>query len=804
MLSPARTLVVTAALCLSLATAAATAASPVSRARSHGADAPRPTGLGWLSPFGGLGSLGTALVGSTPTGEGPSQLAVDSATHTVYVVNGNNLNGPLSDGGDTVSVIDSRHCQALDVSRCQGPWPTIKVGNLPSSVAVDEATDTVYVTNAQDNTVSVFNGATCDAADSAGCTQVPATVPVGASPVALYVDDANHTVYVANEGDTTLSMIDTATCDAADLAGCPTVADPPPTVDVENPATTIGVDQATHTVYVGTYASTTVFDARTCNAAVQTGCGTLGLLVGDAFSGPSGLVVDAANDTMYSANYDDSISAFDLSHCNAGDLAGCATDTPGTVLPFPYSTFDNALWLVLDARLHTVYVIYQQDGALFAVDTNVCNAGNLAACATLHPPAISTGDDPLGVDVDEATQTLYTGNYADNTVSVIDASRCNATVTSGCRHEPPTVPISQVGGLAADPGVSTLYATTASGVSMVNTRTCNAAASAGCASTPEQFTAGTSPTAVAIDPNTHTVYIANFGTPTQAGTVSVVDADACNATDSVGCTKISTLQVPGGNPDNIEVDAATDTVYVATTTAAGANLLSVFNGATCNATTTTGCAQTPGTLPVGDSGGAPGASILNIAVNEATNTIYATNITFPGYLGTSVYVINGATCDAAHPACSQAPTVITPGNPSAPGGLVPWGIAIDELTDTIYVVIQAQGDYAGTVAVINGATCNGINTSGCSQIPPTVPAGYGASSVAIDPITHTVYTTNTEDASLSAINGFLCNRIINVGCKFVPPKLAAGDYPSTVDIDPAAGTAYVDSFEGLSVIALSP
>ena len=35
--------------------------------------------------------------------------------------------------GDTVSVIDTRHCNADDVSRCQGPWPTVTVGNRPSS-----------------------------------------------------------------------------------------------------------------------------------------------------------------------------------------------------------------------------------------------------------------------------------------------------------------------------------------------------------------------------------------------------------------------------------------------------------------------------------------------------------------------------------------------------------------------------------------------------------------------------------------------------------------------------------------------
>jgi hypothetical protein len=66
--------------------------------------------------------FGSALVGSAPVGNGPSELAFDPATHTIYVANGNNANGP-NVGGNTVSVIDARHCQTLDVSRCPGPWP---------------------------------------------------------------------------------------------------------------------------------------------------------------------------------------------------------------------------------------------------------------------------------------------------------------------------------------------------------------------------------------------------------------------------------------------------------------------------------------------------------------------------------------------------------------------------------------------------------------------------------------------------------------------------------------------------------
>ena len=149
---------------------------------------------------------------------------------------------------------------------------------------------------------------------------------MGLGPLGILADAANHTVYVANFDNggpsTTVSMIDSATCNASDLTACPTTE--PPSVDVGSPPDDIEVDQATHTVYAATLTAISVFDANTCNATVQLGCGDIGTLTGDAFSGPNGFQIDPANDTLYTANYDDTISAWDLADCNASDLALCA------------------------------------------------------------------------------------------------------------------------------------------------------------------------------------------------------------------------------------------------------------------------------------------------------------------------------------------------------------------------------------------------------------------------------------------------------------------------------------------------
>jgi DNA-binding beta-propeller fold protein YncE len=758
-----------------------------------------------------FGSFGSALVGAAPVQPGPSAVAVDRATDTIYVANGSNAAGPNA-GGNTVSVIDDRHCNAQDVSRCRGPWPTITVGDLPAGVAVDQKTDTVYVTDAGASTVSVFNGATCNATDTSGCGQTPATVPVGPAPRALFDDPANHTVYIANCGSacggsgpasTVVSMLDSATCNATDLAGCP--ATPPPTFAVGAAPVHVVVDQASHTVYVTTFGDHpkqngwAVLNASTCNAATQSGCGRIGRLIGDR-SGPNAAQVDTADDTLYTANFDNTISAFDLRHCNASDLAGCAADKPGIVTPFPWSGFENDLWVAVDARLHSVYVSYQKDDALIVVDTRACNGSHLAACAALRPPTIHTGAAPEGILLDRQTQTLYTVDEVDNTVSVIDAARCNASSTRGCRHPAPAVAITEPGASAADPAAHTTYVTTgASAVAMINTRGCNARHLAGCAHTPTRAAVGTLPTGIAIDGRTHTVYVANFGPFSgRTGTISVLDARTCNATHTAGCANLPTLQVPGGHPDGLAVNTATSTLYVATITAHGPNLISVFNAATCNATTTTGCGQAPAVLTAGHSAG--GNSVLSLAVNPATNTIYATNVitNIVPFGGRSVSVFNGATCDAADTTgCGQTPATVN-------AGFNPWGIAVNPVTDTIYTANIADGEHPGTVSVINGATCNGTNHTGCAHAPATAQAGFGAVGIAIDPAADMVYVANIEDTSVSVINGNTCNGTHHTGCHHTPPKNAVGNYPNTIATDPTAGTAYISNADNtVSVIPLA-
>jgi YVTN family beta-propeller protein len=79
-------------------------------------------------------------------------------------------------------------------------YPTIPVGIGPNGIAFDSANGNLYVTNSEDNTVSVISGQT---------NAVIGTIPVGKDPTGIAFDSANANLYVTNSEDNTVSVIPT-------------------------------------------------------------------------------------------------------------------------------------------------------------------------------------------------------------------------------------------------------------------------------------------------------------------------------------------------------------------------------------------------------------------------------------------------------------------------------------------------------------------------------------------------------------------------------------------------------------------
>jgi DNA-binding beta-propeller fold protein YncE len=230
----------------------------------------------------------------------PGPPVFNPATKTVYLPYGTNAN--------KVAVVNAATCNATDISGCGQVPAVVKVGPVTEDLAVSEATDTVYAPSTgsgfSGDTVALINGATCNGTSHSGCGHLAATAKVGLGPLGIAVNDQTHTVYVANNagGDSpgTVSVINGATCNATTTAGC---SGPFPTAATGGSPLLMAADTRTGALYVTNFssASVTILDGTRCRAAVTSGCGraTREQAVG---SGPSGLAVNPRTRTVYIAN----------------------------------------------------------------------------------------------------------------------------------------------------------------------------------------------------------------------------------------------------------------------------------------------------------------------------------------------------------------------------------------------------------------------------------------------------------------------------------------------------------------------
>ena len=162
---------------------------------------------------------------------------------------------------------------------------------------------------------------------------------------------------------------------------------------------------------------------------------------------------------------------------------------------------------------------------------------------------------------------------------------------------------------------------------------------------------------------------------------------------------------------------------------------------------TKGCGQPLATIKVG-------GFLVAAAFNPATGTLYAASPQG------DVFVIDAAACSAVTTrGCTQPVRKVK-------DGLGPAALDIDVATDTVYAVNNGSGN-GNTVSVIDGATCNGKNGSGCSQTPHTTTVGSGAFWATVDQASDTVYVANNNDGTVSVINGALCNASVTSGCEHV-------------------------------------
>jgi len=300
-------------------------------------------------------------------------------------------------------------CSAL--AFCQSVIATIAVGNEPIYLAADQKTNRVYVSNQADDTVSVIDGAT---------NKVLSTVRVGHYPNGVAVNPNTNTIYVANLTGGSLSIINGKKLTTS-------------TLWLGSSPAKVAVNPFTNRVYVTLEDQSGFLDVisgeerklvasipvRPYPLSVAIDTDSNQVIVADFLCGCGQVsVVDGATDAVM----------------NTIQLPG-ATLVGGVAMDWEhdraYATDENRGFYVIDSITGTVLgtvggLDYPNEvaaipGTTLAVepDTGSNRAIFIDASTLTVKKRVRVGNSPTGVAVNPTTRRVYVTNRRSNTVSVI-------------------------------------------------------------------------------------------------------------------------------------------------------------------------------------------------------------------------------------------------------------------------------------------------------------------------------------------------------------------------------------------------
>jgi YVTN family beta-propeller protein len=288
---------------------------------------------------------------------------------------------------------------------------TVHVGSQPMYLAVDQERDRVYVTNQADNTVSVINGKS---------HKVIATIPVGKTPNGIAVDPQTNTAYIANFRGSSISMIDLTTLKSTKISVGPSPAK-------------IAVNSATKRIYV------TLENLEGGLAVIDGASGKL-LTTVHVPSYPLSVVVNPRNNRILVGDF--------LCGCGQITIVDGSTNKVRRTITVPGTTELDGI--ALDQDDHNIYVTDENSG-FYVVNEGtgqlVGSVNNLSSpneVSSIHKSMLAVepdtgsnsaifidtssmtiraqvpvGNFPTGVAVDSRRGKVYVANRNDGTVSVI-------------------------------------------------------------------------------------------------------------------------------------------------------------------------------------------------------------------------------------------------------------------------------------------------------------------------------------------------------------------------------------------------
>ncbi len=676
---------------------------------------------------------------SLPNGSSPFSLDLNPATNKIYVTGYN---------GGNVTVINGLTNAVIK---------TLPTGGTPSSIAVNVVTNKIYVANFNGNNVTIIDGSTD--------TVLKTVSGLGNQPDSVVANPVTNKIYVASRINGTVSVIDGSN---------DTVKT---TFSVGDTPFSMALNPVTNRIYVVNYGSSTGVGTMTViNGNIDGVIATVNLPSGSVNnSRPNSVSVNPVTNKIYTANSaDGSVSIID------------GATNAVTRIALGLRSGANPREVVVNVLTNRIYTC-NDDGT-----ASIINGSNNAIIST-----VTTGPEPWGLAVDEATNKAYVVNSGSSTVTVIDGATASFAATVNVGGQPYTAAINPVTNrvyvsafsgnsvtvidgsqnvtsaitaasrfaVAVNPVTNKIYFGSGSGD--VNTL----AVVDGATNAVSSVTTGTQPNAVAVNPVTNRIYTAN----SVSNTVTVVDATNSNATSTV---------TVGTTPNGVAVNPVTNRIYV---TNAGSNNVTVIDGAT-SATTT-----------VSTGNNTPGLTLSAVVVNPVTNKIYVSNQT-----GNSVTVINGTTNATSTVSVGTSPrnmavnpvtnkiyvantgsnnvTVIdgaTNTTSTVSVGSSPTGIAVNTVTNKIYVTNNGTG----TVTVIDAANSNATSTV------PTVTNPYG---VVVNPVTNRIYVGSNNTSTVTVISGE----------GNATTTVVTGVNPYSIGVNPITNRVYTANFSSGNVTAI--
>jgi YVTN family beta-propeller protein len=473
----------------------------------------------------------------------------------------------------------------------------ILLGQTPSHIAVNPNTNLIYVSDYNNDSVSVIDGKTNKVVNTIGI-ETPSYIGVNPNTNMIYVDEHNRDL-----NSSSIDVIDGKTNKVVD------------TIGIETPSN-MAVNPNTNMLYVLNQDNKTlsVIDGKT-NEVVD-----YIVLVNQSIAY---LAVNPNTNMIYVSDYyDNSISVIDgktneVVHTIVIETPTYIAVNPNTnmiyVMAYVYNPdFTSYSINIIDGKTNEVVdAIGMEEESEIAINTNT----NMLYARGFDHISVIDGKTKVGIvdipldanihslSVNPNTNMIYVSDFDSNSVYAINgmANRIDAVVIGA---EPPTLSVGKaISDISFNPNTNMIYIAANKSIAVID----------GIANKVAVTITVPKPVDISVNPNTNVIYVTSYNVTSHNSTITVIDSK----TNKV----VEVILLPSELAESIAVNPNTNKIYLNEYN--GSDSITVIDGKTNK---------------VVNSIGMRNVTVTEITVNPNTNMIYVSD-----YNNDSVSVIDGKT-----------------------------------------------------------------------------------------------------------------------------------------------------------------